>query len=661
MEHNYTLNRLFIFFAFILSLCITSCQPDEDLITPDLDLIYKVKSTEILLRDNTWGFHDLLVDVKYEMRAIPLLANVADADGMVQPGQYNSLAIFGNDHRQKNYTYQFETTKVNRDTVGTEDYHSMAYYNVLNAKQIRVNPDSIGKATYAYRYMEDEDLFVMTSDQLTNGHINDVVNRMIANAILSGKPNDIANAVVDEILGNEDIQDTIQQLLYDIVYGKLDAIAASPEEISQQLATLVLEKLKEIDWETLLYDKLVELLDQLKVDDPEQAAQLLAAQIADSIEASISQSDIYEAILPILQEFENETLPALVPDIAEAIYGVMAKVFSEENIYDKIYPKWISFSEVDSSAVRFVADTLGSVISNHFFDVQTLASSLEPFIATLRTTSTIKIPALAQEIIDDTLMPLVDSINAVFPALELDPDWDDIKPLLTSALTVIKSSIGDQTDAEAAASLAGNIIEILDLKISQAVETAMLYLQDIPATQASQVIAAWINNLVTVAEPQIVAFMEEKLNEVADLFHAEDVAEEVSTKIHDMILEVFSAENMYDLVLPVMERLSEINAEAAAEKIADWLTDLELIEDNVTEEQVLEALAGVISQLIGQIDVDEASQKLTDLILQSEMVGDIDGSILKQLLEIKIYEFLIELGKDINAIEKVEISIARNL
>ena len=46
----------------------------------------------------------------------------------------------------------------------------------------------------------------------------------------------------------------------------------------------------------------------------------------------------------------------------------------------------------------------------------------------------------------------------------------------------------------------------MDLEISQAVETAILYLQDIPAAQASQVIAAWINNLVTVAEPQIVAF-----------------------------------------------------------------------------------------------------------------------------------------------------------
>lgn len=653
------MNKIYFISIVFISLCLSSCQPDEDLITPDLDLIYKVKSTEILLRDNTWGFNDLIVDVKYEMRAIPLMANIADADGMVQPGQYNSLAIFGNDNRQKNYTYQFSTTKINRDTTGTGMFHDLAYYNVLNSKQIRINPDSIGNAIYAYQYMEDQELFVMTSDQLMNGHIDDAVNKVIADAILSGKPNDIANAVVENILGNEQIQDTIQYLLYNVIHGKLDAIAESPEEISQKLATLVLEKLKEVDWEALVYNKLMELLEQLKVDNPEQAAQQLATQIANKIETSITQSEIYDTILPILQKFEDETLPELVPNIAEALYVVIENAFSEENIYDKIYPIWTSFSEVDSSIVSSVADSLGTVITNHFFNAETIATSLEPFIVTLRSTSTVGIHSLVQEIIDDVLIPRVDTINANFPDLELDPDWDSIKPILTTALTAIKSSIDDQTDAEAAMSLAEGIIDIMDSVISQAVETSILYLQDIPADEASQVIAVWINNLVTTAEPQIVAFLTEKLNELTDLFHAEEVAEELSVIIHDKVLEIFGEDNIYNLILPVMERLSEINIEAAAEKIVGWLTDLGLIKNNVSEEEVLEALTDIISQLIGNINVDNTSQELVDLILQSEIVNKIDGSVLKQLLEIKIYEFLIELGKDINGIEKVEISIVR--
>ena len=144
---------------------------------------------------------------------------------------------------------------------------------------------------------------------------------------------------------------------------------------------------------------------------------------------------------------------------------------------------------------------------------------------------------------------------------------------------------------------------------------------------------------------------------MAELFNAEEVAEALSAKIHTKILEVFSVNNIYNLILPVMERLSELNVEAAAEKIADWLADLDLIKDNVSEEEVLNALTAMISQLIGSINVDEASQKLTELLLQSEIIQNMDGKVLKQLLEIKIYEFLIEVEKELNAIEKMELSI----
>ena len=232
-----------------------------------------------------------------------------------------------------------------------------------------------------------------------------------------------------------------------------------------------------------------------------------------------------------------------------------------------------------------------------------------------------------------------------------------LEQILTSALTVLKGSVADKTDAEAAAELAKNIIGIMDRIITSGIESAIFTLQTIPADQASQVMAAWVNNLVRMAEPQIVAFLEEKLNEIAALFSAEDVAEELSARIYAKILEVFSAENIYNLILPVMERLSEINAEAAAEKIADWLTDLGILKDNISEEEVLAALTEIIGDLIGNTDVDEITQKLVDRILQSEIVENIDGDLLSQLLELKIYGFLIELGKEINAIDTIEIRL----
>ena len=651
------MNKLYLFLTIIFAMLLSSCNQDEDLRSPEEKELEKIKSTSELLQYNTWGFNDLIVDVKSEMRAIPLLANVADENGMVQPGSYHSYDIFGNDHRQEVYSYQFMNNKLFLDSTGQEEYHNIGSYMVLRSDEMAMALDSLKPVRYAYEYMVNEGIFTMTSDHLGNAIIHDAVNLLVAKAILSGKPDDIASAVIDKLLGNEEIQASIQQLLYDLIHGNLEEITQSPEEIAQKLAELLVQKLKEVDWETLIYEKLVILLEELKVDDPEQAAQELADKITSRIETGVSQSDIYDAILPVLKEFEDETLPKLVPVMAEAIYGVFTRAFSEENIYNKIYPIWIGFSQVDSSRIAEIADSLGTVLTEHFFDEEILAASLEPFIAILRSTPTAKIPALAQDIIDQVLIPLVDSINDSFPGLELDPDWNSIKPVLTSALTVIKSSIGDQTDAEAAANLAEGIIGVMDLVVSNGVEKAILRLQDIPADQASQVIAAWISNLVELAEPQIVAALEEKLNELADLFNAEELAEELSAKIHDKVLEIFSSENIYKLLLPVMERLSEINVEEAAQVITDWLLDLDLIKDNITEEEVLDALTGIIAGLIGEINVDQATQKLVDLILQSEITDHIDGDVLKRLIELKTYELLIKFGNDLNAIDTIELSI----
>ncbi|MDP3444567.1 MAG: hypothetical protein Q8T08_17040, partial [Ignavibacteria bacterium] len=441
------------------------------------------------------------------------------------------------------------------------------------------------------------------------------------------------------------------------IHGKIDQIAQNPEEIAQKIAEIVVQKLKEVEWEGLVYDKVLEMLQELQTENPEERAQELANQIADRIETNISQSDIYEAILPILQKFENETLPTLVPVVAEAIYTVITKAFSEENIYNKIYPIWSNFSQVDSVSIVALADTLGSVLTDHFFDEEQLTTALVPFMETLRNTSTLQLPNLAQDIIDETLIPLVDSLNATFPGLELEPDWENVKTILTSALTVLKSSINNQTNEEAAAALADSIIGIMDTVISNGIESAIFRLQGIPADQAAQVIAAWVNNLVTMAEPEIVAFLEGKLNELIEHFNADELAENISVLIHNKILEVFSSDHIYNIIYLIFEYLSEINIEAAAQKITDWLFDMNLIGDAISEEQVVEAIAVKLSEMIGTINVDEASQKLVDLILQSYFVENINGHILKQLIEIKGYEFLIELSKQINAIDNIEMSI----
>ena len=158
-------------------------RQDEDIRTPEEKQLEKIKAIGDLLQYNTWGFDDLIVDVKSEMRAIPLLANVADENGMVQPGAYNSFDIFGNDLRQEFYSYQFINNKIYLDSAGQGEYQQYGSYLVCDPMRSAWHLIAPVLVRYKYAYMEDEGLFQMTSGQLGNAEINKAVNLLIAKSI----------------------------------------------------------------------------------------------------------------------------------------------------------------------------------------------------------------------------------------------------------------------------------------------------------------------------------------------------------------------------------------------------------------------------------------------------------------------------------------------
>jgi hypothetical protein len=78
-----------------------------------------------------------------------------------------------------------------------------------------------------------------------------------------------------------------------------------------------------------------------------------------------------------------------------------------------------------------------------------------------------------------------------------------------------------------------------------------------------------------------------------------------------------------------------------------------MMPEDLTEEELITALTEVISQLIGNVDPDNVTQKLVDLLLDNELVDVLDGSILKQVLETKIYELYGRIAGNINAIDGI--------
>ena len=643
-------------FFLLASVIFYACETDEK--TAEQIERDKIIAVEDQLRDNTWKFNDLVVSVKLEANAIPLLANVADENGMVQPGIYNSYAIFGNNDRQLKASYQFTRDDILRDTSGSGDFMKIAGYYVLSTSEIRINPDSSNKINFSYSNNADDNTFILNASSFYSPDLIASVNNRIVNSILADRPDDLAEKIVDFLQNNENISKAIERFLYEIIHSKVEEITQSPEEISEKLATAVVEKLGEIDWEEVLYNRILEFLQNLQAEDPEEKAGELAQRLAEKIEASLAQSDIYDVILPILQEFEDNTLPVLASRIAATVYDKISEVLSEENIYNRVYPVWEQLTQADSVTLSETADTLASVVTAYFFDADTLAESLIPFVEKVDETSPFQLGGLSQEIIDSVLIPVVEDINGAFPGLGLDPDWSAVKPVITSLLSAVKAALGNQTIEELSRTLANGIIGVMDTIIQKGFEKAIFSLQEIPADQAASVIASWITNLLEMAEEPVVDFIEGKLNALFDKFEAEKAAETISAVMYNKILEIFSEESLYGLFLPLLEAFQEADVEQIAGLIAAWILELDLKPEDLTKEELIAQLSIVISQLIGNMDPENATQVLLDLLLENDLIEQLDGRILQTVLEFKIYELYGIVAGSINAIDGVEIVIS---
>lgn len=636
-------------------MAFASCSKEESKTQEQIDR-ERIQETENLLRDHTWGFNDLVVDVKFETRAIPLLANVADENGYVQAGSYDSYDIFGSIEPQLYHRYTFSRDIISQSTDDGNQYQRFGRYFVVNTKEIRINPDVSNAIRFDYSYASSDGVFTMKTENIRNESLINAVDDLIINAIFTGTPGEISDAVVEKLLGSEKVREAISQLVYDLIHGKISEITESPEEIADELARKIIEKLKEIEFEELAYEKMLEILQRLQVENPEEIAAELAKRISDIIEADLSQSDIYEVLLPIMQQIENETLPVIANRAAQAVYDLIADKLSEENVYCKVYDVWENLAQADSSTVVQVADTLASVTASHFFEQDSLTQKLIPFVS--RIDETIQLGGLAQEIIDEVLIPAVERLNDQFPNLDLDPSWTTIKPIITSALTIIKAQLGNSSVEELSADLAGTIIGIMEPIIQKGFETAIYKLQEIPSEQAAIVISSWVVNLVEMAEEPIVEFVEEKLNQILAYFDAEKISRKLSIILYRVITEKLSEENLYQLILPILERLNDVNMEEVALVLTDWLIESGIV-DKIDEEIVNQKLVAIIAEMLGNVDPDQATEVLIQKIKESGIGGDIDGEILSRLIELKLYQFLIEIERVINSLEQIELSIIR--
>lgn len=652
------MSKLYFEILAIVSIVIflSSCSKEDER-TPEQMERDLIMATEDILRSNYWGFYDMKVTVQYESKASPLLVNVADENGMVQPGTYDSYDIFGDNKRQLNYTYSFTRDDILNDTIGEDNFFRIGGYYVLNTTDMRISLDTINPVKFDYQYSSENNRFAFNTDGIHKDNLLDFLNNSIIGIAINERPGQIADAFVEMVLENEKVSEAVHQYLYDFIHGKVEGIQESPEKLAEVITRIVINKLSETDFESILYDKILQALDRLqtKFDNPEEIAADLAKRFSEKIEAAISEEDIYNIILPRIENFENETLPVISEQIANMVFEKISEKLSEENVYNKIYPLWESVTQVDTATVEGTANKLSEVVTAHFFDAASLTQKMLPFVTKIDETSTIKLSSLAQEIIDDVLIPSVDKINERFPGLLLEPDWESIKPYLTSALTGIKAGLKNSTVEDMSAALANTVIGIMDLSIQKGFEKAMYRIQQVPPDQVASYVSSWVANLVDMAEQPIVDLIEEKLNTVFDKFESDKIAEELSQLIHSKVMDVLSEEQIYQLILPVMEAVKNADIEKIADKLADLIIEMGV--NKVDKEQLVDKLTEVIEKLIGKINPDEVSEKLANLIIETDLVQGIDGYWLAKVIEIKTYQLIINVARNLNSVENIEIVI----
>ena len=128
--------------------------------------------------------------------------------------------------------------------------------------------------------------------------------------------------------------------------------------------------------------------------------------------------------------------------------------------------------------------------------------------------------------------------------------------------------------------------------------------------------------------------------------------------MYNKILEIFSEEGLNDLLLPLLEEFQEADVEQIADLIAAWILELDLKPEDLTKEELIAQLSKVISQLIGNMDPENATQALLDLLLENDLIKQLDGRILQTVLKFKIYELYGRVSGSVNAIDGVEIVLS---
>jgi hypothetical protein len=268
-----------------------------------------------------------------------------------------------------------------------------------------------------------------------------------------------------------------------------------------------------------------------------------------------------------------------------------------------------------------------------------------------------KLGALAQEV-TDSIKTLIDKINAKLPDLNLNPDYQSMKSQIQTIFIAAKPLIGlvggpQQAADDVAAILVSQILN--KSNISLAVAAGINFLQSIDSETAANTLTTWLINLATEISPSLINYLQDLLAPIIENLDPDYTAFKIAQALNGFIQNNVTESAIANLVLPILNAITNINAEAVANYLAVQLLDSDLIKENINQENIKNILLPILQDL-KDTDVEELVNSLIQELVNSDLFKSVvTEETISTVISLIIYNSAWEKVKVANNFKEVTI------
>lgn len=604
------------FIAGLALILLFSCEVPED------SVIKAVNETKEILTSNTWNLEEFKFELRDDDIPPPLLFNATNA--FIAAGVYDldDMVLDASDMRDYEVEFKEDGTIITKN--GQIDLlleEAIGSYFVFNERTIRIKAEE--SLNYSYIYDANAKEMSMIATEETAKNIIKKINDKLIDQIANKTPNKLGDLVASLLFNNDALQTLINDVVVSAIAGQLEFInEIDPDELADLLAAEIRNALEQVEWHPLLTELILNQLENISNIDKEAVAEAIANQVIQLIDEQLSEEKLNSFILPYIEQIAINS-EAVSEAIATLISDLFSNVFNENNVQPLLVSAWTEFTRLDQSQIDIVSDKLTTVVEDVFINETTISNGLLPFTTRIDETSILQMGALATET-TASIENLINGLNQVFPDLNLTPNYDSMQNAIKLAYIAIKPVIAVTGPEQASKDVANIILSqfLTTENISNTFGAAIQFLQTIDPETAGITLTEWLLGFKDDISEILYIEIRDLLSPILDNLDPNATALSIAKALNSFITENVTSESVKNLILPILEKITNLNAEAVASYLAELILNLDIIQDNVTKEAISKALLPVL-QSVKDTNVEDVAQNLIKAIVNTGIFEDV--------------------------------------